>query len=465
MSPSIYFAIVILFLLIYRYRNYLRIQLFTSLVVLRGTISASKFFWGVSELLLGSDLNGIQLYRQLDQSHPTYLTRMFGTPLYIVFDQDYQKVILDESPQTFGVGSLKQSFFKTFMPKNVGISEDDAWIRRRELNEEVLATGCPHPFINNFHTRIKKALLSRRQAGKTLNNFNDFSEIALDITFKIVFNDDKPIPEVVRIFDQANDIKSFYHRLDIKSVKEYQIYRKYLLKSMDSPQPGSLVDLAMKLNRNLSKKEIYDQIPHWIFPINGTFTHHILRILLYIAQTERVSEKIIEEIMSLNNPDNAAEIFHMEYLRAVVLEAFRINNVVSTTFRTLRKDNFQFPNQKDKCDYTQYKKGDEFVILNNPILRSPECFQDPDYFMPERWLPVTDKKVCGGYSNKLENNICALMFNQGPQECPGKDIILFLLQSFIVNYYLIYGFPKKSEPKLSPDKMPQNLNPFKIHFF
>ena len=45
-----------------------------------------------------------------------------------------------------------------------------------------------------------------------------------------------------------------------------------------------------------------------------------------------------------------------------------------TTFRTLTQD-YKFNNKN------YFKKGDQFLILNNPILRQEEFFNKPDTFI------------------------------------------------------------------------------------
>ncbi|NIR11881.1 MAG: cytochrome P450, partial [Candidatus Aminicenantes bacterium] len=101
-------------------------------------------------------------------------------------------------------------------------------------------------------------------------------------------------------------------------------------------------------------------------------------------------------------------------LRAVILETLRLNNPVVTTFRTLDSD-YTFSHSG-----RSFSKGDQFLILNNPVLRDPTFFYEPNRFIPERWVP------------SLEGSYYAIMFNQGPQKCPGKDLAIFILGSSLV---------------------------------
>ena len=61
-----------------------------------------------------------------------------------------------------------------------------------------------------------------------------------------------------------------------------------------------------------------------------------------------------------------------------------------------------------------FKKGTQFLILNNPVLREKEYFENPNKFIPERWTP------------EMEQSYYAISFNQGPQRCPGKELAIYL---------------------------------------
>ena len=98
-----------------------------------------------------------------------------------------------------------------------------------------------------------------------------------------------------------------------------------------------------------------------------------------------------------------------------MLHNLRLNNPVLTVFRRLKRD-FSFDNRH------YFKEGTQFVILNNPVLREPEYFSEPNKFIPSRWTPA------------MEKSYYAISFNQGPQQCPGKDLAIYLVQCFMYHF-------------------------------
>ena len=127
----------------------------------------------------------------------------------------------------------------------------------------------------------------------------------------------------------------------------------------------------------------------------------------------------------------------------------RLNNPVVTTFRTCLKDL--------NLDKYKFFKGDQLLILNNPVLRNPEIFKNPNRFIPERW------------THSLEKSYFSISFNQGPQRCPAKELAIFLVGSFIVNFVTITGIlengPEILETKkINKEYIDQMINTCDLNF-
>ena len=130
----------------------------------------------------------------------------------------------------------------------------------------------------------------------------------------------------------------------------------------------------MKATKN--QNEALHQIPHFIFPIVGLFVATIPRLLLLLCNHTHVFKEVIEEI---NASDGTYEgMYRLRFVRKCILETLRLNNPVITTFRTLTED-YRFDEKHS------FKKGTQFLILNNPVLREKEFYAKPNRFIPSRW--------------------------------------------------------------------------------
>ena len=437
--------LIILIILLFYYRENIYVNYMTFFIVVRGIIAPNCFWWRMSELLL-KDRSGVNLYNKIKvKSDGFYKINMFGTDIYLVTEIKYIKTILDNSPFLFGVGKLKNDMFRSFMKKNVGVSMGCPWKRRRKLNEQVLDTDQFHRYSNMYNTIIKNEV--KRQ--KNYTNFDEFVKSAKIITIKIVFNDDKVTEEVFQMFSEANSIKTFFNKdFKVKS-KISDKYISYIKDNINNPRDNSLVKLCTLYEKD--KEEILYQIPHFIFPIGAIFNSNVPRLLLLLCNHPNIFKKLINEIKTTLNEsgDESSKIYKMKYLRKCVLELLRLNNPVVSTFRTLLH-NFQFDKK-----YT-FSKGTQFLILNNPVLREKEFFDNPNKFIPERW------------TDEMEKSYYSISFNHGPQRCPGKELSIYLIQSFTVNLLIHYNVLDNIENirarKIDTKNIPQMINPCNITF-
>ena len=438
----IFIILFIIFLFIYKNYNQIKLWILNRVIVERGILAPNCLWYKISDLFL-KDGAGINLYNDYKEKHGDFApSTMFNEKIYVVTNVKYIKQILDNSPDTFGVGKLKQQFFRSFMHKNVGVSSGCPWKRRREMNEKALLTDQLHVYSEKYNTDIQ-TYMHNKWKGKNKLMFNDFLEIGKYMTTKIVFNTDKIDPNIFQMFSEANTTELFSNPNFRIQPKIYQKYIQAINSHIDNPNVNSLVDLTNSITTN--KEEVKHQIPHYIFPLVATFVSVIPRLLILLFNDNNILQNVVDEINSIdpNLELLTKKIYKLSYLRKCIMESLRLNNVVITTFRTLTKD-YSF-DEKYK-----FRKGTQFLILNNPVLREKEFFENPNEFNPERWTP------------EMEQSYYAISFNQGPQRCPGKELVIFLAQSFIYHFILSNDIHKIKVKKIDLTNVPQVINPCEI---
>ena len=441
--------IIILGFITHTYNNFDQYNtwLLNQIIVLRGILAPNYIWWTISDILLYNNSSGINTYNSLKKKYdgfaPSY---MFGRRVFVVTGNTYIKTILDNSPDLFSVGDLKMLFFKSFMKKNVGVSTGCPWKNRRYMNEIALQTDRLHIYAEKYNNDISKQLIKWENKKKL--SYKDFSTFGRLMVAKIVFNTEKIDKNFFQVFSQANTTEVFYNS-DFKINKDvYNNYLKVINHYINKPEQNSLIELCLSFSNNA--EEIRHQIPHFIFPIAGLFITTIPRLLLLLCNHREIFKNVIDEIYSINgyNINNSEEIYKLKYLRKCILETLRLNNPVITTFRTLTK-NYRFDSKYS------FKKGTQFLILNNPVLREQEFFKSPNKFIPTRW------------NSEIENSYYALSFNQGPQRCPGKELAIYLTQSFIYNFIKMKKIGINNSIHtgiINTDFIKQMINPFKINF-
>jgi len=411
------------------------VWLLNQIIIKRGVLAPNCTWFTISDILLPNNGSGIKTYNKFKQKYgdfaPSY---MFGEKIYTVTNNKYIKIILDNSPNLFSVGKLKMTFFKSFMNKNVGVSTGCPWKSRRYMNEIALNTDKIHIYSKHYNRYIRNQLISWKNKSEV--EYSDFLNFGKTMVAKIVFGTEHINDDFFKIFSEANTTKVFYNSNFKITSTVYNNYLKILNYYINNPKSNSLVKLCLMVSNN--KEEIIHQIPHFIFPIVGLFITTIPRLLVLLCNHPNIFKKVIQEVYSVHN------IHNLTYLRKCILETLRLNNPVITTFRTLTK-NYTFDNKYS------FKKGDQFLILNNPVLREKEFFKQPNKFIPNRW------------TSEMEKSYYAISFNQGPQKCPGKELAIYLAQSFIYNFIKIKQFIYCK--KIDTDYISQVINPCTIKFY
>lgn len=414
------------------------------LIVRRGILAPNCTWWKISDTFL-NDASGINYFHQLNKKYgPIAPINIWGTRLYLVMDVSMIKEILDGSPNVFNVGKLKYDFFKSFMKDNVGVSSGCPWKRRRQTNEMVLFTDDFHIYSQRYHQYIYQ-LVSEQNNIATSWDFNTYSDMGTKLAMRVVFND-PTYPkrgQLFQMFTEANSLSSLIFGKTDMNIEIEKNYYNYLNENIQNPLSGSLVELSVR--NGLTSHEILHQIPHWMFPIGGLINTSVPRLLTLLCNNLNSLEKLIRILKQYSEDElkNSKSIVSIKYLRYCILETLRLNNPVVTTFRKVETD-YVFNNG------VEISKGTQLMILNNPILRDESFFVKPNEFIPERW------------SNDIEGEYNVIMFNQGPQRCPGKELAIFLLSSFIVNFFVVCGILKNNQftcSKKIGKNVPQMINP------
>ncbi len=241
LSLFIFFIIVVVLTSIFYYRDQFILWLLNLVIVKRGILAPNCFWYRLSDMIL-QDGAGINLYYELKRKYGDFIPMyIFSDRKYIVTNNRYIKTILDLSPDIFGVGTLKEKFFKSFMSKNVGVSEGCPWKRRRKINEIALVTGGLHIYTSKYNLEMKHYLEKWRN--KSYLRYQDFLELGKTMVARIVFNVDKLDDKIFHIFKEANSLTAFFN-VDFKiSETTSQTYQKLVNHYLDHPREKSLVEL------------------------------------------------------------------------------------------------------------------------------------------------------------------------------------------------------------------------------
>ena len=375
----------------------------------------------------------IKMHRKLNKRYGQIVLTHIITKSenYYILDPKLARQILQDSPHLFSAGKIKEDFFNSFMPKNLGISKctignSCPWKKRRDFNENVLGTK----FVTPFYSCIIDII--NQNVSKPLLNIEDFRKISLKLASGIIFGLNK---ENTKLLEQFTKI--VYSGVNVLETNFYKRYKFQLHKHYRTAPTCSLLYYA-NLYRNDTLDIIDDQIPHWFAPFILMVNFLIPTLLCIIINFKDIHSKIKKEITQ-----KGFNLFsNTTYLHYCVIEHIRLFNTININIqRTVNKD-MTYHNIK-------FKKGNQIFILFSSILRDEIEFHKPDQFIPERW----------------ENKTIAMqdvVFSVGPQQCPSKRISPIFYKAIIYRLLKNYNYIDVT-PKLKSREM-YFINPYNIKF-
>lgn len=382
--------------------------------------------------LLTNDEILIKFHRRLEKKYKFYIKSYIitnKTNIYIL-NTELAKKILNDSPLLFDAGLLKENSFKIFMPKNLGISKCNSknncpWKKRREFNENVLGTQQESPFFKNIYKIISKHINS------PLLTLKDYKKISSKIIDESLFGFSNNHCLLRKINNQ------FAYNTNVTKTLDFKKYTNYLNKGYNESEENSLLDLANKFkNENLNITN--DQIPHWFSPFIFIINYLIPNLLCILLNDKNKLNKLKKEI----NNKNFNLYSKNSYLHYCVIEHIRLFNTININIQRTVKKNMVYEN-------IEMKKRDQIFILFSSILRDEKIFENPDQFIPERWINKSVKSQ-------------EIVFGVGPQICPSKNITPIYYKCFIYILLNKYNYTDAS-PKLK-NKEIYFINPYDIKF-
>jgi hypothetical protein len=237
-----------------------------------------------------------------------YKTYILNDPITIIVDRNLMYFILQNSPKLFGPGKYKYNFFSNFMVDNLGISIGQLWNMRRNYNEKVLETNKQ---ITNLHNSISN-VLKYHYTKFPLHNFLG--------------------ENYVKIFDIFNDTNNMNNISNpkVKSEINNKWFVDYINKNHNK---NCLLSYAKYYIDDNNEINLYDQLPHWLFPMNNVLSASLIRTIYLITTNSDIYKKLQNNLNSMDINSSTKQILSNKYLQNIIWEGLRINNPVQTLLR------------------------------------------------------------------------------------------------------------------------------------
>lgn len=281
--------------------------------------------------------------------------------------------------------------------------------------------------------------------------FLDMGETFDGIQFRRLQN---PIKLIKFFYDKTAEGKRYYEMISNLRNYAYGLLRKRMDQICDTNSNSDGQKLT--LCDTLIKEHLRDPI---MMPLDAILDEFITFLaagwdsttwaasfmLQMIGQHPNVQEKIIDEMDAIFGSAPTVEDIKMEdinklkYLECVIYETLRLLPVIGLFGRHLHEDLSVCIDNETRI----IPAGTEILIDSELIHKSPRYWNDPEKFLPERFLDAcTDR-----------DPLAFLAFSFGPRNCIGKQFVL--IEEKIIITYILRAF--KIEAVDPIDKIRMNV--------
>ncbi|QHS75294.1 C-22 sterol desaturase [Saccharomyces paradoxus] len=188
-------------------------------------------------------------------------------------------------------------------------------------------------------------------------------------------------------------------------------------------------------HREFTNKEISEAVFTFLFASQDASSSLACWLFQIVADRPDVLAKIREEQLAVRNNDMSTElnldlIEKMKYTNMVIKETLRYRPPVLMVPYVVKKNFPVSPN------YTA-PKGAMLIPTLYPALHDPEVYENPDEFIPERWVE-------GSKASEAKKNW--LVFGCGPHVCLGQTYVMITFAALLGKFALYTDFHHKVTP-------------------
>ncbi|CAK9801790.1 Cytochrome P450 302a1, mitochondrial [Anthophora plagiata] len=253
---------------------------------------------------------------------------------------------------------------------------------------------------------------------KRLNSFSEEERCKNSMSSKLIEAAFTTNSAILKL-DNGLQLWRFFETPLYKKLRKAQMYMETVAlelvsskrKDMEVQHSKSFLNAYLE-NSALDIKDIVGMACDMLLAGIDTTTYSTAFTLYHLARNQDVQEKVRSEAMQLldhhNQPITVDVLRNASYTKAVIKESLRLNPISVGIGRILQTDvilsGYRVP------------KGTVVVTQNQVICRLSTYFNEPDLFIPERWLRENSN------SNKINSGksihpYVLLPFGHGPRSC------------------------------------------------
>lgn len=394
------------------------------------------------------DERGVRTMAQLRDTYGDgpLLLRVAGRPVALPLVPADVRTLLDRTPAPFTPASWeKKGALSQFQPHGSLITEGPERTERRELNEAALDTSQPlHRLAPTIVATVREeAAALLRQTDRTGElTWDEFGAAWWRTVRRLLFG------------DAARDDDTLTHLLNrLRSAGNWSVllprqrqlrddFLRRLRQHATAAGPTTLAG-ALCARPAPAGADPVGQVPHWMFAYDAAAITTLRALALLTTHPEQEARARAEVAgQDLDQPSP------LPLLRACALEAVRL---WPTTPLLLREST-----EETRWRGEAIPARTAFLVYTPYFHRSRATTGEyGDRFTPDIWL-----------DGRAQDNPALVPFSSGPGECPGRNLVLLTVSSWLAALLEGHTFqPAAHAPRPRRDgSLPAEFSPFALRF-
>ncbi|MFD1603863.1 cytochrome P450 [Flavobacterium artemisiae] len=358
-----------------------------------------------------------------------------GYSKYIVLSRDNEiaEYILVKNQKNYNKSKFQSVYLSKYLGNGLLTSDGDFWLKQRRLIQPAFHKQKMNLLVANINKTISLEI-DHLEEGKTIDIFPVMSQLAFNVVAKSLFELSISEDKLVRIKFIIEEVqkflvkeirlphKAFWFSLSgqvkkhLKLAEENDKIIQGIIEDRNSSKAAfnDLLNMLMETRyedtgEGMSMKQLIDEIKVLFIAGHETTANALTFTLHLLGRNPEVQQKIFDEITAIESEtDNIIEqLQKMVYTTAVLNESMRLYPPAWITDRQNVED--------DSLAQFNIKKGTLIGISFFELHRNPKYWNNPDEFIPERFLG-DQKKLSMPYFYP---------FGAGPRMCIGAGFAMY----------------------------------------
>ncbi|WP_338264173.1 cytochrome P450 [Corallococcus caeni] len=397
--------------------------------------------------LMGTGVNQIKdalgmLVREQRRHGDVVYFRMFDGPTLLLSHPEYAQRVMVDNARNYRHPGPEQGFNGPLMGRGLFASRGDFWMRQRRMVQPAFHRPRLPPMVDGLVAGTEA--MARRwephvASGQPLELLDEMRRLSISLLGRSIFSRDVyedspalrealdfftrdshgPRDSVVKVVSQLLRLRPGHHAKFMAAIEKLNgVLYPLITERRQSASPGDdvlgvLMSARDAQGEGMTDREVRDELVSLFVGGQEATAVALTWVWHMLMRHPEVEQRVRQEVkdVCLGQPPTATSVQGLAYLRAVVQETLRLHPPAWQFARQAREE--------DTIGGWKVHPGMRVMISPYILHRHPSAWEDPERFMPERFLSEPREQ-------KLQR-IAYMPFGAGQRLCIGNHFTLLLM--------------------------------------